>query len=69
LNRWQLLTLLPKTLKGTHTDHPLVRYLRTKSLSIASSPSTPIHVDGEIIDRQAVEINYSILPNKLRVIV
>ena len=69
LTRWQLLTLFPKTLKGTHIDHPKVRYLKTRSLSIASSPSTPIHADGEIIDRQALEINYSILPNKLRVIV
>ncbi len=69
LTRWQLLTLLPKTLKGTHIDHPLVRYLKTRSLSITASPSTPLHADGEIIDRQALEINYSILPNKLRVIV
>jgi YegS/Rv2252/BmrU family lipid kinase len=69
LNRWQLLTLLPKTLKGTHIDHPKVRYLQTRSLSINASPSTPLHADGEIIDRKALEINYSILPNSLRVIV
>lgn len=69
LTRWQLLTLLPKTLKGTHIGHPKVRHLRTKSLSITSSPPTPIHADGEIIDREAVEINYSILPGKLRIIV
>ena len=69
LTRWQLLTVFPQTLKGTHIDHPRVRYLQTKSLSITASPSTPIHADGEIIDRKAVEINYSILPGTLRIIV
>ena len=69
LTRWQLLTLFPKTFKGTHVNYPLVRYLQTRSLSITASPSTPLHTDGEIIDRQALKINYSILPNKLRIIV
>jgi len=69
LTRWQLLTFLPKTLKGTHVDHPLVTYQKTSSLSITSSPPTPIHADGEVIDRNAAEVNYSILPNRLRIIV
>jgi diacylglycerol kinase (ATP) len=69
LTRWQLLTLLPKTLKGDHIRHPLVRYLQTKSLSITASPATPIQADGEVIAKTATEINYSIIANKLRVIV
>ena len=69
LTRWQLLTLLPKTLKGTHIDHPLVTYLQTSSLAITSSPCTPIQADGEVIDRGASKISYSILPNRLRIIV
>ncbi len=69
LTRWQILTFLPKTLKGTHINDPLVTYRKTSSLSIISSPSTPIHADGEVIEREALEINYSILPNKLRIII
>ena len=69
LTRWQLLTLLPKTFKGTHINHPLVTYLKTRTLSITSSPSTPIQADGEVIDRRALEISYSILPNRLRIVV
>jgi diacylglycerol kinase (ATP) len=69
LTRWQILTFLPKTLKGTHINDPLVTYLKTRSLTITSSPSTPIHADGEVIEREALEINYSILANKLRIIV
>lgn len=69
LTRWQLLTLLPKTLKGDHIRHPLVRCLQTKSISITASPPTPIQADGEVIAKTATEINYSIIANKLRVIV
>jgi YegS/Rv2252/BmrU family lipid kinase len=69
LTRWQLLKLLPKTFKGDHIHHPMVRYLRSKSVSITASPCTPIQADGEVIDRTATEVNYSIIANKLRVIV
>ena len=69
LTRWQLLTLLPKTLKGDHIHHPLVRCLQTRSISITAAPATPIQADGEVIDKTATEVNYSIIANKLRVIV
>lgn len=69
MTRWQLLRLLPKTFKGTHIHHPQVVYRQTNSLSIITSPPTPIQADGEIIDQNATEINYCVLPGKLRVIV
>jgi diacylglycerol kinase (ATP) len=69
MSRWQMLKLLPQTLKGKHIDHPLVAYVQTKSLSITALPATPIQADGEIIDEAATEINYHILPQKLRVLV
>jgi hypothetical protein len=34
-----------------------------------ASPGTPIQADGEIIEREATEILYQVVPNKLRVIV
>lgn len=69
LSRWQMMRLLPKTFSGTHINNSLVTYLRTKKLSVTSSPSTPIQADGEVIDKTAVEINYEIAPKKLRVLV
>jgi diacylglycerol kinase (ATP) len=69
LSRWQMLKLLPQTFKGRHIHHPLVIHQRTARLSITTSPATPIQTDGEIIDKNATEINYRIIPNKLRVIV
>ncbi|MCB0165951.1 MAG: diacylglycerol kinase family lipid kinase [Anaerolineae bacterium] len=69
MSRWQLLRLLPKTLSGRHINHPLVTYQQTKVLSITATPPTPIHADGEVFERQAIEINYQIFPKKLQVIV
>ena len=69
VSRWQMLWLLPQTLKGTHIHHARVTYLRTTSLSITSARPTPIQADGEVFDKGATEINYQIIPHKLRVIV
>ncbi len=67
--RWQMLQLFPHTLKGTHIHHPLVVYKRTTALSITClHPTTPIQADGEIIDRHATQIDYRLIPGKLRVI-
>ncbi|MBN1221244.1 MAG: diacylglycerol kinase family lipid kinase [Anaerolineae bacterium] len=69
LSRWQMLTLLPKTFKGQHIHHPLVTNIKTTSLFITASPGTPIQADGVVIDKNATQINYRIIPHKLRVIV
>lgn len=69
MSRWQLLRLLPKTFTGKHIDHPSVVYRQTTSLSITAYPPTPIQTDGEIIDNEATQIHYRILPQKLRIIV
>jgi diacylglycerol kinase (ATP) len=69
LTRWQMLTLLPKTFTGKHIHHPLVSNRRTTALTASITPGTPIQADGVIIHRNATEINYRIIPSKLRVIV
>jgi len=69
MSRLQMLKLLPQTFKGKHIHHPLVSYRQTTSLSITAWPATPIQADGEVIDTAASEINYQIMPQKLRVIV
>ena len=69
MTAWQMLKLLPQTLKGKHIHHPLVTYLRTRSLTITISPTSPIQADGEIIAVDATTIDYQIVPKILRVIV
>lgn len=67
--RWQMLRLLPQTFTGQHIHHPLVTYRQTTFLSITATPPTPIQADGEIIDRQAHQIDFKITPGALRVVV
>ena len=69
IGRWQLLRLLPKTFSGDHIHHPLVNYKRTTQLKVVTSPATPAQADGEIFDDNITELNYRIIPKKLRVIV
>jgi diacylglycerol kinase (ATP) len=69
LSSWQILKLFPKTLTGKHIDHPLVKYQRTKFLSISIDPTSPLQADGEIISDNATDVNYQVIPNRLRVIV
>ena len=69
MNRWEILKILPRTFTGSHIDHPLITYRRTTTLTITTTPSTPIQADGEVISLDATEINYRIIPQKLRVIV
>jgi diacylglycerol kinase (ATP) len=68
MNRLQLLRLLPMTFSGKHVRHKAVVYLQTTALQITMDP-TPLQADGEILDLEATQINFEILPAKLRVIV
>lgn len=69
LSRLEILRLLPQTFKGAHIHHPQVVCHKTTALSITAFSPTPIQADGEIIDKNATEIVYRIIPHKLRVIV
>ncbi len=68
MGRWRLLRLLPQTLSGKHIHHPEVTYLQTTHLRVEID-ETPLHTDGEIITRRAKYLTYTILPQKLRVLV
>lgn len=69
LGRLELFQLLPRTFSGQHIHHPAINYRKTTRLSITTSPPTPIQTDGEIIDHHATQIDYCVIPQKLRVIV
>ncbi|MDY6877516.1 MAG: diacylglycerol kinase family lipid kinase [Chloroflexota bacterium] len=69
VGRLKVLRLLPKTFDGSHVEDPQVQYARTTSLTIECDPPTPIQADGELFDLSATRIKYTILPDRLRVIV
>ena len=65
LSRWDILTILPRLLRGTHLGHPRVEHFRTRHLHVESTPPTPIHADGEVLAAAATRIDYDTLPGKL----
>ena len=69
LGRPKLLRLLPTTFDGSHVDQPEIMYERTTRLTIECAPPTPIQADGELFDLSATNIEYTILPSQLQVIV
>jgi diacylglycerol kinase (ATP) len=69
MSRLRLLRLLPMTFSGRHVEEPEITYARTTRMTIECDPPTPSQADGELFDRSATHIEYSILPNKLRIIV
>ena len=64
-----VLRILVKLFRKTHIYHPQVVYGRTRQITIASQPGTPVHADGEIIAEAATHIEYGILPGKLTLLI
>jgi YegS/Rv2252/BmrU family lipid kinase len=69
LGRLRLLRLLPTTFDGSHVNRPEITYARTTKLTIECDPPTPIQADGELFERSATRIEYSVLPQRLQLIV
>jgi diacylglycerol kinase (ATP) len=69
LGRLRLLRLMPAAFDGSHINRPEVTYLRTTHLRIDCDSPTPIQADGEVFDRAARHIEYTILPHTLQLIV
>lgn len=70
--RGQTLQLLPKTMKpdrGNYVEHPNIHEINTTWLRIHSESPTPMHADGEIQSEAIQDLEYSILPGRLSVII
>jgi diacylglycerol kinase (ATP) len=66
--RTKMLALLPRFLKGTHTNHPQVTTLRCSQIKITSSDGLFAHADGELLCTAAQRIVCETLPRKIRVL-
>ncbi len=69
LPRLELIKLMIKVMKGTHLEDPRVHYHRTKTLTIRTTPGTPAHADGEIIETEAREVVWEVMPGAIEVFV
>ncbi len=61
----EVLSILPRLLKGSHINHPMITTVRTTRLWVRSQPGTPMHVDGELVTDSAKILNYQVLPGKI----
>ncbi len=69
ISRPAVLALLPRAMFGKHTGHPAVTMLRIKKLTIAIADGAPMQMDGEIMAEKVNEVEITVLPQRLRVIV
>jgi diacylglycerol kinase (ATP) len=69
VRKLRLPILIPKVIKGTHLGEPEVVSERLSGLRIVSPElGLPMHFDGEVLTRSAVEIEVSVLPGAFRVL-
>lgn len=69
--RTQILKIFPKTMtadKDSYVKHPAIHQIHTRWLRIKSHQHTPLHVDGEIQSKTAVNLEYRALPAHLPII-
>ncbi|MBE2200659.1 MAG: diacylglycerol kinase family lipid kinase [Anaerolinea sp.] len=72
INRLQMLWMIPKTIKGTHTTSRFVTMRQNRRIIIRCATPMPIHVDGEMFayPRDDVrQVTIASLPAALRVVV
>jgi diacylglycerol kinase (ATP) len=70
-SRFQILSVLPKTMKagaGNYVEHPAIHEVNVSWLKIHTDQPTPLHADGEIQSEATQEIEYRILPDYLPVL-
>ncbi len=60
--------VLPKALRGRHLGEPEVRAGRVRRLSLRLSSGVPIHADGEVVTRSAVEVVVAVQPAAFRLL-
>jgi len=69
LKKWEVLLHLPKAIKGNHIHLEQVQNMRSNTLRITSDHGIAVHADGELLSMNMKEIEISILPAALEVIV
>jgi len=69
VGRLKIMRLIPKIMKGTHVNEPILRNYRARRVVIKSQHSLVVEADGEIPYPQTRYLKVQILDKKLRVIV
>jgi diacylglycerol kinase (ATP) len=69
--RRAILSLLPRTMKpleGNYVEHPAIHEISTTRLKVHSEQPTPAHADGEIFSNAIRDLEYSVVPERLPIL-
>ncbi|HSH06998.1 MAG TPA: diacylglycerol kinase family protein [Burkholderiales bacterium] len=69
LGRVAILGLVPRVMRGRHTDHPRVRMQRARRIGFESETPMAIEADGELPFPATRRVSVSVLPAALSVLV
>lgn len=64
----QILTLMPKVLKGKHQNVKGVSFFREKGITVSAEEPFYVHADGEIVGTNVNRVDVGILPGQLSII-
>ncbi|NOZ73179.1 MAG: diacylglycerol kinase family lipid kinase [Chloroflexi bacterium] len=67
--RWDMLRMIPKFMQGRHLDHPKVTMARAQHVHFLSEQGFPVQIDGEMVGLNVKEMDITLIPQRLRVIV
>ncbi len=68
LGRLEILSFLPRVMRGTHIGDPRVKFLQTARLVVDSPDPLTVEADGEIPFIGAHHLDIEILPKRLRIL-
>jgi diacylglycerol kinase (ATP) len=71
LSRGEILRTLPKTMKageGNYIEHANVHEIHCTWLKVHTEPTTPVHTDGEVLDEAIQDLEYSIHPKRIPIL-
>jgi diacylglycerol kinase (ATP) len=69
VDRFTILRLIPKIMKGTHVNEPILRMLQARRVVLESDAPLIVEADGEVPYLETHHLELEILPKKLRIIV
>jgi YegS/Rv2252/BmrU family lipid kinase len=69
VGRLKILRLIPKIMKGTHVNEPILKNYRAHRIEIKSQQPFVVEADGEIPYTQTQHLEVQILDKRLRVII
>ena len=69
VTRLEVIPLIPKLIKGQHTDHHKIIMDRARNVTLQSDFPLPCQADGETIGEDLHLIKITTIPQRLRVVV